>query len=135
MPYPMIQTCPTCNHTLHATRLECSNCHTTIENHFEFSKFSTLNEEQLHFIEVFLLSRGNIKEVEKELGVSYPTVRGKLNDIIAKLGHRKREKQNHKTNPGLLRCLKMEKSIQMKQLNYYKRKEGMKNERRYSQNY
>ncbi|GGP17078.1 DUF2089 domain-containing protein [Oceanobacillus neutriphilus] len=92
MPYPMIQTCPTCNHTLHATRLECSNCHTTIENHFEFSKFSTLNEEQLHFIEVFLLSRGNIKEVEKELGISYPTVRGKLNDIIAKLGHRKREK-------------------------------------------
>ncbi|MFD1416623.1 DUF2089 domain-containing protein [Oceanobacillus jeddahense] len=92
MSYPMIHSCPTCNHSLHATRLECSNCHTIIENHFEFSKFSTLNEEQLHFIEVFLLSRGNIKEVEKELGISYPTVRGKLNDIIAQLGHKKQEK-------------------------------------------
>ena len=47
------------------------------------TKFASLSKEQLHFIEIFLKCRGNIKEVEKELGVSYPTVRGILNDVIA----------------------------------------------------
>ena len=51
------------------------------------SNFATLSKEQLSFIETFLKCRGNIKEVEKELGVSYPTVRGKLDDIISSLGY------------------------------------------------
>ena len=87
--YPVINSCPICNHSLHVTKLECANCRTTIENDFTLSKFATLSDEQMHFVEVFLVSRGNIKEVEKELGISYPTVRGKLNDIIAQLGHDK----------------------------------------------
>jgi|SRR5690625_2376901 len=91
MSYPIIHTCPTCSHTLHVTRLECSHCHTTIENDFTLSKFATLTAEQIHFIEVFLLSRGNIKEVEKALKISYPTVRGKLNDVISALGHKEKE--------------------------------------------
>src|SRR5699024_11312660 len=76
-----------CNHALNVKKLECSNCHTKIENDFTLSKFASLSAEQMHFVEVFLNSRGNIKEVEKELGISYPTVRGKLNDIITLLGH------------------------------------------------
>ncbi|MEW8969975.1 MAG: DUF2089 family protein, partial [Mesobacillus sp.] len=51
------------------------------------SRLASLTKEQLHFVEIFLVSRGNIKEVEKELGISYPTVRGKLNDIITALGY------------------------------------------------
>lgn len=87
MAYPIISNCPVCNKTLKITKLHCSSCKTTIENEFELSKLASLSQEQLHFVETFLICRGNIKEVEKELGVSYPTVRGKLNDIITALGY------------------------------------------------
>ncbi|MGN7941148.1 DUF2089 domain-containing protein [Virgibacillus sp. 6R] len=86
MAYPLISECPVCNKQLKITKLQCTHCHTTIENEFELSKFARLNKEQLSFIETFLKCRGNIKEVEKELGISYPTVRGKLDDIISSLG-------------------------------------------------
>jgi len=89
--YPVIHTCPICNHSLHVKKLECSHCQTVIENDFTLSRFATLSKEQIHFVEVFLLSRGNIKVVEKELGISYPTVRGKLNEIIKLLGHNQGE--------------------------------------------
>jgi hypothetical protein len=87
MAYPLISECPVCGKNLKITRLQCTHCHTTIENEFELSNFSKLSKEQLSFIETFLKCRGNIKEVEKELGVSYPTVRGKLDDIITSLGY------------------------------------------------
>lgn len=87
MSYPVISTCPVCSKTMKITKLQCKNCHTTIENEFELSKLASLSHEQLHFVETFLTCRGNIKEVEKELGISYPTVRGKLNDIINMLGY------------------------------------------------
>lgn len=51
------------------------------------SKFEYLTSEQLNFIEVFLKNRGNIKDVEKELGISYPTVRAKLDEVIGALGY------------------------------------------------
>ncbi|HLS22560.1 MAG TPA: DUF2089 domain-containing protein [Pseudogracilibacillus sp.] len=80
--YPMINECPVCEKELHVVKLKCSSCHTTIENTFRFSKFASLSKEQLHFIELFLINRGNIKEVEKALNVSYPTVRAKLDNVI-----------------------------------------------------
>ena len=87
MAYPLISACPVCAKQLKITKLQCTHCHTTIENEFELSHFAALSKEQLSFIETFLKCRGNIKEVEKELGVSYPTVRGKLDDIISSLGY------------------------------------------------
>lgn len=87
MAYPLISECPVCGKQLNITRMQCTHCHTTIENEFELSSFASLSKEQLRFIEVFLKCRGNIKEVEKVLGVSYPTVRGKLDDIITLLGY------------------------------------------------
>jgi hypothetical protein len=87
MSIPIITNCPVCSKQLSVTKLHCSHCQTTIENQFEFSKFASLGQEQIYFIEVFLKCRGNIKEVEKELGISYPTVRGKLDDIISALGY------------------------------------------------
>ena len=89
--YPIIETCPVCSHQLHVTKLSCSNCNTVIENDFTLSKFASFTPEQLTFIEVFLLKRGNIKEVEKAMGISYPTVRSKLNAITAKLGQQPSE--------------------------------------------
>jgi hypothetical protein len=99
MAYPLISECPVCSKQLKITKLQCTHCHTTIENEFELSNFAALGKEQLSFIETFLKCRGNIKEVEKELGVSYPTVRGKLDDIISSLGYsttKKVEKMDRK---------------------------------------
>ncbi|WP_413367581.1 DUF2089 domain-containing protein [Lysinibacillus sp. 3P01SB] len=92
MAHKVITDCPVCSKKLKITKLQCSHCHTTIENEFEFSKLATLSQDQLHFVEVFLTCRGNIKDVEKELGISYPTVRGKLADIISSLGYEEKKK-------------------------------------------
>ena len=92
MAYQVISQCPVCSETLKITKLHCSHCHTTIENEFELSKMASLSSEQLRFVEVFLTCRGNIKEVEKELGISYPTVRGKLNEVVSSLGYEAKKK-------------------------------------------
>ncbi|WP_371069315.1 DUF2089 domain-containing protein [Sediminibacillus sp. JSM 1682029] len=93
MAHPLLTNCPVCSQKLTVTKLNCSHCQTTIENEFELFKFASLTKEQLHFVEVFLVCRGNIKEVEKELGISYPTVRGKLNDIASALGYERKKKK------------------------------------------
>lgn len=77
--------CPVCTHQLIAVKLTCQNCGTHIENTFDFPKIMQLSKEQLEFVEVFILSRGNIKDVEKELNISYPTVRAKLDQVIEAL--------------------------------------------------
>jgi hypothetical protein len=87
MSYKLINQCPVCGSTLKATRLSCVTCGTVIESDFELSRFEQLNKEQLNFIEIFLKNRGSIKDVEREMGISYPTVRGKLNDVIKALGY------------------------------------------------
>lgn len=87
MAYKVITICPVCSKKLRAIKLKCSSCSTVIENEFEFSKFDYLSKEHLYFIEVFLKCRGNIKDVEKELGISYPTVRAKLDEVLGSLGY------------------------------------------------
>jgi hypothetical protein len=87
MAYRLISKCPVCNGKLRAVKLKCSRCGTVIENEFELSKFESLGDEQIKFLETFVMCRGNIKDVEKELGISYPTVRAKLDDVISALGY------------------------------------------------
>lgn len=87
MSYKALTKCPVCDSKLKIQKLKCNKCSTVVENEFEFSKFDYLSKEQLDFIEVFLKCRGNIKDVEKELGISYPTVRAKLDDVISSLGY------------------------------------------------
>ena len=83
----IISRCPVCGRELTVTRLQCDACETVIENHFRLTKFDYLSDEELYFTETFIRCRGNIKEVEKELGISYPTVRSKLDGVIKKLGY------------------------------------------------
>ncbi|SHH51899.1 hypothetical protein SAMN02745135_01058 [Caloranaerobacter azorensis DSM 13643] len=83
----VIGRCPVCNNELDVTRLHCNYCNTTIEGKFSLCKFCKLNDEQKYFVEVFIKNRGNIKEIEKELGISYPTVRNKLENVIEALGY------------------------------------------------
>lgn len=80
--------CPVCDDEMMVTRLRCPSCETAIEGSFEISKFARLTREQLEFVEIFIKSRGNIREVERELGISYPTVRGRLDAVIEALGYR-----------------------------------------------
>ena len=67
--------------------MPCNYCNTTIEGSFTLCKFCRLGDEQKKFAEIFIKNRGNIKEIEKELGISYPTVRNKLEDVIQALGY------------------------------------------------
>ena len=80
--------CPVCGSDTEVTRISCHACDTHIEGHFRPCKFCRLSAEQKAFIDVFIKCRGNIKEVERELGVSYPTVKNRLEDAAAALGHR-----------------------------------------------
>lgn len=98
MLYKVITTCPICNDKLNIKKLQCSKCRTVIENDFGFSKFQYLTNDQLEFIEVFIKSRGSIKDVEKELKISYPTVRAKLDEVIESLGGKKVKEDNKKRN-------------------------------------
>lgn len=83
----IISQCPVCSGQLKVTKLECENCQTVIENQFALTKFDYLSAEELNFVEVFVKCRGNIKEVEKELKISYPTVRARLDSVIQRLGY------------------------------------------------
>lgn len=91
MAYKLINECPVCSSQLIATELSCKTCGTNIKSEFELSRFESLNKEQVAFAEVFLKNRGIIKDVEKELGISYPTVRAKLDDVIKALGYEVKE--------------------------------------------
>jgi len=84
----MLGRCPVCNSGLDVTRLHCSHCNTALEGRFQVCKFCQLPEDQKAFVEVFIKCRGNIKEVEKELGISYPTVRSRLETVIESLGYK-----------------------------------------------
>lgn len=87
MGHELIGKCPVCNQELEVQRLSCRFCGTAIEGTFEICKFCRLDPEQKNFIEVFIKCRGNIKEVERELNISYPTVRSKLDQVIKSLGY------------------------------------------------
>ncbi len=82
-----VSTCPACgNMQFEIQRLACTQCGTAVEGHFSVSRLATLPEEFVSFVETFIKCRGNIKEVERELGISYPTVRSRLDKVVALLG-------------------------------------------------
>ncbi len=87
MAHEIIGKCPVCNQELEVTRMDCQFCGTSIQGNFEICKFCKLDSEQKEFIEVFIKCRGNIKEVERELSISYPTVRSRLDHAIKALGY------------------------------------------------
>lgn len=78
--------CPVCGHDLDVTRLGCASCGTELAGTFEHCRFCALSGDDLDLITVFLASRGNIRELEKHLGVSYPTARQRLNEVLGRLG-------------------------------------------------
>lgn len=82
----ILESCPACGGKLDVTQLSCSACDTVVQGSFAPCLFCGLPPESLHFLEIFVKNRGNIKEMERELGQSYPTLRSKLNAIVKELG-------------------------------------------------
>jgi hypothetical protein len=84
---PIILKCPSCDGNLTIARLDCPDCKISIEGEFTPPALLKLTGAQIDFVEVFIKNRGVIREVERELGVSYPTVRARLDDVVAALGY------------------------------------------------
>jgi hypothetical protein len=82
----VISTCPVCEGELTISRLHCRSCGTALEGEFGVGRFGRLSKEQMALLESFLRSRGNLKEMERELGISYPTVRGRVDALVRALG-------------------------------------------------
>jgi len=78
--------CPVCNHRLATTRLTCPECSTELSGAFTSCEFCVLSHEDRDVLRVFLASRGNMKELERHLGVSYPTARARFDALLAKIG-------------------------------------------------
>lgn len=78
--------CPVCGETLALTRLSCDECGTELAGHFPTCEYCSLSPEDRETLRVFLQSRGNVKELERHLNVSYPTARARFDAILAKLG-------------------------------------------------
>jgi hypothetical protein len=86
MAHDVISTCPVCAGELSVTRLRCGSCGTTLEGEFSVGRFARLSREQTALLESFLRSRGNLRDIERELGISYPTVRARVEALVRALG-------------------------------------------------
>jgi hypothetical protein len=78
--------CPVCAGKLALTRLSCRDCGTELSGAFETCEFCALSREDRSVLRVFLASRGNMKELERHLGISYPTARARFDGLLTKLG-------------------------------------------------
>lgn len=85
MVHDAIATCPVCSGELTIARLHCRSCGTALEGEFGVGRFGRLDPEQLALLESFLRARGNLKEMERELGISYPTVRARVDGLLRAL--------------------------------------------------
>lgn len=111
--HPLISRDPVTGKPLQVTRLESFESGIKIEGVFNLSKFNYLTNEQLYFVEVFIKNSGSIKQVEKELNVSYPTVKKMLDEVIVALGYNVNEEVEEIKKPNLrMKVLKeVEKGI------------------------
>ncbi len=82
----VIERCPACGDDLTVTRLRCGRCETEVHGAFQTSVFCKLSPEDLAFAEMFIRLRGNVREMERELGVAYNAVRNRLDEVIGRLG-------------------------------------------------
>lgn len=78
--------CPICGHDMVVSRLTCNHCNSKIEGEFTTCSFCHLDKEQWNFLVTFIKCRGNMKDMEKRINLSYPTLRNRLEAIISSLG-------------------------------------------------
>ena len=78
--------CPVCQGDLLVTRLQCPSCLAEVAGEFSLSRLASLREPHASLLELFLRVRGNVKEMERELGLSYPTVRARIEEALTAAG-------------------------------------------------
>ena len=82
----LLEHCPACGGEMVVTQMGCTRCETVVLGQFQPNIFSRLAPDSLHFLEIFVKNKGNVKEMERETGWSYWTIRNRLNEIIEVLG-------------------------------------------------
>ena len=82
----VLEQCPSCGGELEITRVNCTRCETVVSGRYQPCRFCKLPPESVQFLEAFVKNRGNVKEMERELGISYWTIRTRLNELIEELG-------------------------------------------------
>jgi hypothetical protein len=82
----LLTACPVCGERLEVTRLLCRSCDTALEGHFDLGRLGRLSPDQLHFVETFVRCEGRLNRMEREMELSYPTLRSRLGDIIRQMG-------------------------------------------------
>src|SRR5687767_7472395 len=82
----VISRCPICSEALTVLRLECACCGQSLDGTFALGRFHSLSPAPLEFLETFFRCRGSFKHVQRDLGISYPTVRSRLDAVIRALG-------------------------------------------------
>ena len=85
--HTVLTECPVCHDDLLVTRVVCRNCGTALEGRFTMGRLFQLTPEQLHFVEIFIRSEGKLNRLQEDLGLSYPTVRSRLDEVIRALGY------------------------------------------------
>lgn len=85
--HPILGECPVCGGEMIVTRLSCRECDTVIHGRFVTGPFANLSSAQLEFLEIFIRNEGKITHMEKDLSLSYPTIRNRLHEIIRALGY------------------------------------------------
>ncbi len=86
----LLENCPACAGELIVTQQTCVECGTSVVGEFKPTIFARLSPENLAFLEVFIKNKGNVKEMERELGESYWAIRNRINEIIEQLGLEKK---------------------------------------------
>ncbi len=85
--------CPSCGHGLNVVRLLCSECSTAVEGEFPLPVLARLDPEEQAFVLSFLRSSGSLKEIAQRYGISYPTVRNRVDALIERIGELEAEAQ------------------------------------------
>jgi len=81
----ILEACPSCGAGLYVSELSCEACETVVRGRWETCAFCRLPIDDLRFLEIFVACRGNVKEMERETGLGYWTIRGRLGDVIERL--------------------------------------------------
>jgi len=93
----IIRECPLCNEKqLRIKKLECTECGVQFEGNFYSSPLLNLSAEKQHFIELFILNSGSLKKMANSMGVTYPTIRTRLNDVIDELKQQMGKRDEYK---------------------------------------
>jgi hypothetical protein len=82
----LLTVCPICGDQMAVTRLHCRSCDTAIEGQFDTGRLGRLDRDQIEFVETFIRCEGKLNRMERELGLSYPTLRARLSEVIDRMG-------------------------------------------------